>query len=293
MKVTLLLGLLATTSFTSASVQPSTHAMAVAVSLFTGPLPAFAKPVWRYTSTRLSPRQANSTTGAATGTYTVVSGDTLSAIAAAEGISTQALEDANPSVVPTDLQVGQVLNVPSSTSSNGTSSSDSPAAMQSNSVDASDLGDGVASGSSAAETGTGTGTGTGTAPKSTASGCGGGHHHHHDNSTATAGSSAKARNGTDHHSHNGTATEHHAHNSTLVDVGAGECNATSHHHHNGTETGTTTTAGTFFVPVTATASALAVALTAPAAARDVDAGAAGGFGRDAASGMMASMLRAA
>ena len=271
MKATLLLGLLASTSFTSARVQPSTHALAVAVSLFSGPLPAFAKPVWRYTSTRLSSRQANSTTGAATGTYTVVSGDTLDAIAATEGISTQALEDANPGVVPTDLQVGQVLNMPSSASSNGTSSSDNtPAAMQSNSVDASDLGDGVASGSSAAETGTGTGTGT--APKSTASGCGGGHHHHHDNSTTTAGSSAKAHNGTEHHSHNGTTTEHRAHNSTLVDAGAGECNATSHHHHhNGTETGAKTTAETFFIPVTATASALAVALTAPAAARDVDA----------------------
>src|SRR4051794_593201 len=119
MKSTLLLGLLASISFASARVLPGTHVLAVSVSLISGPLPALAKPVWRYTSTRLSPRQVNSTTSAA-GTYTVASGDTLNAIAAAEGVSTQQLEDANPGVVPTDLQVGQVLNLPSSASSNGT-----------------------------------------------------------------------------------------------------------------------------------------------------------------------------
>ena len=276
MKVTFLLGLLASTSLASARIYPGTHALAVAASLVSGPMPAFAKPVWRYTSTRLSPRHANSTTSAAAGTYTVASGDTLNAIAATEGISTQQLEDANPGVVPTDLQVGQVLNLPSSASSNGTSSAtngtstsdNAPAAMQSNSVDASDLGDGLATGSSAAA--------AGTTPQNTTSGCGG-HHHHHRNSTSTAGSGAQGQNGTihaRHHSHNGTTTDN-AHNSTSVTTGSGECNATSHHHQNGT--GGTTTAASFFVPATATASALAVALTSSAATGDVEARALGGF----------------
>jgi LysM repeat protein len=64
---------------------------------------------------------SNSTNSTTAGTYTVVSGDTLDSIAAKEGTTTQLLEDANPGLVPTDLQVGEVLILPvSASSSNGT-----------------------------------------------------------------------------------------------------------------------------------------------------------------------------
>jgi hypothetical protein len=274
MKSTLLLGLLASTSFASARILPSTHVLAVGASLISGPLPALAKPVWRYTSTYLNSRQANSTTNATAGTYTVVSGDTLNTIAAAEGVSTQQLEDANPGVVPTDLQVGQVLNLPSSASStpaaassaatatissgtNVTSTSESaPTAAANNTGGTSDLGSGVSSGDSE--------TDTEAAQTNTTSSCGG-HHHHHHNGTGTTGSTAQGhKNGTE-------LAKHHAHNSTSFAAGSGQCNGTSHHHHhNGTSAGTgageaSQTAASFFIPVTATASALAVALTSPAA----------------------------
>lgn len=277
MKSTLLLGLLASTSFASARILPGAHVLAVGASLISGPLPALAKPVWRYTSIRLNPRQANSTTSATAGTYTVVSGDTLDAIAAAEGVSTQQLEDANPGVVPTDLQVGQVLNLPSSasstpaaassvataTTSNGTdvtsTSENASTATATNIGDTSDLGSGVSSGNSV--------TDTDAAQATTTSSCGG-HHHHHHNST---GSTAQGQN-------NGTElARHHVHNSTSFAAGSGQCNGTSHHHHhNGTSTATATgeasqTAASFFIPVTATASALAVPLTSSAATGDVDA----------------------
>ena len=194
MKVALLLGFLASTSLVSARIRPGAHGLAVAASLLSGPLAVLAKPVWRYTPTRLNARD-----------------------------------------------------------------------------EASDFADQLASGESAV----GTATATGTAPKSTASGCGG-HHHHHHNSTGTTGSTTHAHNGTEHHSHNGTKADEHAHNSTLSAEGSGECNATTHHHHkNGTDA--TTTAASFFIPVTATASALAVALTSPAAVGNFVARAAGGF----------------
>lgn len=45
-------------------------------------------------------------------TYTVVSGDTFSSIAQGLGISVAAIEAANPGVSATNLQVGQILNVP-------------------------------------------------------------------------------------------------------------------------------------------------------------------------------------
>lgn len=45
-------------------------------------------------------------------TYTVVSGDTFSSIAQGLGISVEAIEAANPGVSATNLQVGQILNVP-------------------------------------------------------------------------------------------------------------------------------------------------------------------------------------
>src|SRR5277367_5240574 len=236
MKSTLLLGLLASTSFASARILPGTHVLAVGASLISGPLPALAKPVWGYTSIRLNPRQANSTTSATAGTYTVVSGDTLDAIAAAEGVSTQQLEDANPGVVPTDLQVGQVLNLPSSASS-------TPAATSSVATATTSSGTDVTSTSEDASTATATNTGdisdsgnsvtdTEAAETNTTASCGG-HHHHHHNSTETAGSTAQdQKNGTE-------RAGHHAHNSTSLAAGSGECNGTEHHHHhNGTSTAT-------------------------------------------------------
>jgi LysM repeat protein len=45
----------------------------------------------------------------------VKAGDTLSSIAAAQGIPLQALIAANPTVVPQNLQVGQQLALPSVT----------------------------------------------------------------------------------------------------------------------------------------------------------------------------------
>jgi peptidoglycan endopeptidase LytE len=45
--------------------------------------------------------------------YTVQSGDTLAGIAAKEGVTVTALEEANPSINPSALQVGQVLVIPS------------------------------------------------------------------------------------------------------------------------------------------------------------------------------------
>ncbi len=52
--------------------------------------------------------------------YTVLSGDTLYSIAkgfaAAAGVSTQAIENANPKVNPNNLQIGTILNIPASTS---------------------------------------------------------------------------------------------------------------------------------------------------------------------------------
>jgi LysM repeat protein len=288
MKSTLLLSLLASTSFASARILPGAHVLAVGASLISGPLPALAKPVWRYTSTHLNPRQANSTTSATAGTYTVVSGDTLSAIAAAEGVSTQQLEDANPGVVPTDLQVGQVLNMPSSASSTQAAASSVAAATTSSGADVTSTSENTPT---AAATSTGdtsdlgsvassdaSDTDTDATQTNTTSSCGG--HHHHHNSTETTGSTAQGH-------HNGTSnaevTKHHKHNSTSLAAESGQCNGTSHHHHhNGTRTGTATggpsqTAASFFIPTTATASALAVALTSSAATGDVEARAVGGF----------------
>lgn len=46
-----------------------------------------------------------------TRTYKIESGDTLSTIAEKEGISLDALEQANPGINPTTLQIGQVINL--------------------------------------------------------------------------------------------------------------------------------------------------------------------------------------
>jgi LysM repeat protein len=288
MKHTILFGLLASTCLASARIHSGTHALAFAASLISGPLAALAVPVFSPSSSLLGPRQANSTTTAASGTYTVVLGDTLNAIAAANGITTQQLEDANPDVVPNALQVGQLLNLPASASSNATSSGtkgnststittgtssaangtstsgNATAATYSNSVDASGVGEGVASSSSAAD--------AGTTQQNTTSTCGS--HHHHHNSTASA--NAQGQNGTTnagHHIHNGTAAGDEKKNSTSSGTGSGGCGG--HHHQNGTAG--QTTAVSFFIPATATASALAVALTSSAAAGNVEARALGGI----------------
>ena len=191
---------------------------------------ALAIPAWSDLLHKLHNRQANSTTTAAGSTYTVAAGDTLNSIAAAAGVPEQSLEAANPGVVATDLQVGEILDLPSSsTNTTNSNSTDVLAAMESNIDDVSE--DATPSaGSSTPQTHPANGT----------SGCGV-HHHHNATSgarkgTGTAG--AHAHNST-HHAHNGTAPYQ---NGTLLS-GQAECNASSHHHHhNGTSaTGTTAT----------------------------------------------------
>lgn len=56
---------------------------------------------------------------AATSEYTVIKGDTLARIAKNHGVSLSALEAANPSVVPTRLQIGQKLAIPAPSSTAG------------------------------------------------------------------------------------------------------------------------------------------------------------------------------
>lgn len=53
----------------------------------------------------------------ATGKYTIVAGDTYYAIAQRLGAAISILESLNPNVSPMNLQVGQVINIPSSSSS--------------------------------------------------------------------------------------------------------------------------------------------------------------------------------
>jgi LysM repeat protein len=67
----------------------------------------------------VSTSDATCVTGVAS-TYTVVSGDTFFLIASRLGLSTEALEAANPGVDPLLLQVGQVINVPICSSSTTT-----------------------------------------------------------------------------------------------------------------------------------------------------------------------------
>jgi LysM repeat protein len=50
----------------------------------------------------------------APGTYTIQSGDTFFHLAAKYAISVAAIEAANPGVVPTNLKIGQVINIPTS-----------------------------------------------------------------------------------------------------------------------------------------------------------------------------------
>ena len=63
--------------------------------------------------TSASPTTSMSTESAANGeTYTVKSGDTLSKIAKANGVSLKSLEAANPNVDPAKIKVGQKLKLP-------------------------------------------------------------------------------------------------------------------------------------------------------------------------------------
>jgi LysM repeat protein len=52
---------------------------------------------------------------AATTEYVVVKGDSFSKIAKKFGVSVRAVEDANPNIAPTKLQVGQKLTIPAAT----------------------------------------------------------------------------------------------------------------------------------------------------------------------------------
>jgi hypothetical protein len=232
MKSTLLLGLLASTSFASARILPGTHLLAVGASLISGPLPALAKPVWRHTLPNLGPRQANSTTSFA------MSGSSISA-------ASLTTSTAIVSAIPSNSTAAAPYPVGNATLPSGT-----------NVTSISDPDSGVSSGTSDTDI-------EGTQANTTSS-CGG-HHHHQHNSTGTTDS-------TTHRKNNGTSdAEHHVHNSTSLAAGSGQCNGTSHHHHhNGTSTGTaiggpSETAASFFIPATATASVLAVPLTSSAA----------------------------
>ena len=193
---------------------------------------ALAIPAWSILLHKLHSRQANSTTSAAGSIYTVAAGDNLNSIAAAAGVPEQSLEAANPGVVAADLQVGEVLDIPTNgTNTTDSTSTDVLSAMYSNVEDASE--DTLPSASSSVPL---------THPANGTSGCGGGHHHNGTfgahNGTGTAG--VRVHNST-HHAHNGTA--HHQHNGTLLS-GQGECNASDHHHnHNGTSAAGTTATG--------------------------------------------------
>jgi LysM repeat protein len=62
------------------------------------------------------------------GTYLVKAGDTLSSIAAAQGVPLPALLAANPTVVPQNLQIGQTLVLPSVTPTTISATATRPAA---------------------------------------------------------------------------------------------------------------------------------------------------------------------
>lgn len=67
--------------------------------------------------------------------YVIVKGDTLAVIAHKNGISLKALEEANPSVNPKKLQIGQKLQVPAGTAMvAASSSSGAPPAMSADAV---------------------------------------------------------------------------------------------------------------------------------------------------------------
>jgi LysM repeat protein len=55
---------------------------------------------------------AGTTATGSGGTYTIVSGDTFSALAQRWGTTITAIQNANPGVNPSNLQIGQVINKP-------------------------------------------------------------------------------------------------------------------------------------------------------------------------------------
>ncbi|MCY0875001.1 MAG: cell wall hydrolase [Firmicutes bacterium] len=67
---------------------------------------------------------------AATNNVTVQPGNTMWSISQAQGISVQALEQANPSINPNDMLIGTVLNLPGSTSAPQASPAVSSTAQQ-------------------------------------------------------------------------------------------------------------------------------------------------------------------
>jgi LysM repeat protein len=94
------------------------HAVTAVILLALCSPQALAHPA-TYTDVELA-SNGTTTNSSDTSTYTVVSGDTLNGIAAAEVITLAELEDANPGVEPTNLQVGEVLDVPIQASPTGT-----------------------------------------------------------------------------------------------------------------------------------------------------------------------------
>jgi LysM repeat protein len=83
------------------------------------PMPA--PPVTPAPAPTLAPMASLAPAAGSGSEYTVVKGDTLGKIAKNHGVSVKALEAANPSVVPTRLQIGQKLVIPAgdSTSAGG------------------------------------------------------------------------------------------------------------------------------------------------------------------------------
>ena len=74
---------------------------------------------------RLPVSSSGSTTVKAPTTYSIKSGDTLFNIAQSRGITLESLIAVNPSVDPNNLQPGQIINLPTSSSTYKTSSTTS------------------------------------------------------------------------------------------------------------------------------------------------------------------------
>jgi LysM repeat protein len=101
------------------------------------------------TSTTPEPASQPTSTSSSSATYTVVSGDTLGAIASQFGVTVAAVESANGISDPSLLQVGAVLTIPGPSSGGVTtaasaSSSASPASITSYTVQSGDTLYGIA-----------------------------------------------------------------------------------------------------------------------------------------------------
>jgi glucan endo-1,3-beta-D-glucosidase len=77
-------------------------------------------PIYNTSCGTISGSTINSTTSASAATYNVVANDTFYIIAGKLGVTLEQLEGANPGIPPTALPVGQVLNIPTAASTNGT-----------------------------------------------------------------------------------------------------------------------------------------------------------------------------